>query len=393
MTAESHIFIAMNYPYLNTEPAGINGVVTEPENVGAYEVSMTSEWVNPPRAPVLDLSRGNTFLLNWSTDALPNPQGVHYPRYGSDPLLRAAINGGNLELSSVDVAISRNALRKLSTCFMPRSNKFTHDFSLTVEQISEKLTVIRKCPGEHEEFGSAGFALDFEHKLTLPDPDNGPFSAYYEAMSYNIGDYRVLVGCEVDAVDDTNHSVELKTSKVQDLNQEFFLNQDRAHKRDVWMQMKLSGTNTLYLGKVTFPDGELANGDEGSVTVQRLEVNAVRDLGQFNAEDERRVFAKVAELLRWIKESLPFTGARRVAILNFIKEVDYQAAKPERLARPALPANRQFPARPAIPYRAAQDAIQHVEASLTLTVQEFSQDKSTISEDFYSNILLPLINH
>lgn len=384
----------MNFPYLKTEPAGINGEVTEPEKVGAYEFSVTSEWVDPPRAPILDLSRGNTFSLNWSTDALPNPQGVHYSRYASDPLFRAAINGGNIDLPSVDVAISRNALRKLSTCFMPRSNKFTHDFSLTVEQISDNLTVIRKSPVDNEEgFAKAGFALDFERKMTLPDPDDRPFSSYYEAMSYHIGDYRVLVGCEVDAVDDKGHSVELKTSKVQTLSEAYFLEQDRAHKRDVWMQMKLSGTNTLYLGKVTYPDGELANGEKADVKVHRLDVNAVRDMGHFGAEDERRIFAKVAELLKWIKESLPFNGARRVAILNYIKEVDYQAAKPERLAKPALPAKGRYLARPAIRYRAAQDAIQHVEASLTLTEQEFSQDKSTISEDFYTNILVPLINH
>eukprot|EP01039_Chlorochromonas_danica_P009915 gene9915-10966_t len=380
------------YPFLNGEAIQVSGLMTEPTVVGSYEISVDSPWIEAPQPSVLDLSRGKAFPLEWSTQEIPDPQGIHYPRYGSDPLLKATVNRGSLKLSAVDLAISRNALRKLFYCFMPRSNKFTHNFSLTVEQVSEKLTVIRKSPVEAEEgYGTpAGFGMDFENKMTVPV--EGPFSSYYEAVSYKIGTYKVLVGCEVDAVDSDGHSVELKTSKIQDLSQQYFLDQDRAHKRDIWLQMKLSGTKNMYLGKIAFPEGQLTQGQSAPVTVEHLGVNEVRTLGQFNDVDEHHVFAKVEELLKWIKEQLPFAGGRKVAILKYTKEVDYQAAKPERPAKPARPATGRYPAQPAVPYRAAQPEIPHVDASLTLTIEDFSQDKSTISEPFFNANLRALLN-
>lgn len=383
------------YPFLNGEAIEVSGLMTQPAVVGSYEISVISSWIEPPQPAVLDLSRGTTFDLEYSTEDIFDPQGIHYPRYGSDPLLKATVNCGKLELSSVDLAISRNALRKLFSCFMPRSNKFTQNFSLTVEQVSERFTVIRKSPVEAE--GGPGtparFALDFENKMTVANESvDGSFSSYYEAVSYKIGAYKVLVGCEVDAVDAAGHSVELKTSKIQDLSQQYFVDQDRAHKRDIWLQMKLSGTKNMYLGKIAFPEGQPTQGQTAPVTVEHLDVDQVRTQGQFNDIDEHRVFAKVEELLKWIKEQLPFQGRRKVAILKYIKEVDFQAAKSERPARPARPATGRHGAQPAIPYRPAQPEIPHVDASLTLTIENFSQDKSTISEAFFNTTLIPLLN-
>lgn len=349
-----------------------------PEIVGTYAISKNDKFIPQPLPPAVDPTK-TALKLTWSIKVWDSPQDTHYPRYKSEPLLKSVIDGGKINMSSVHLVISRNALRKLFSCFMPFSWKYTKDFNLTVEQVSDTLSVIRECNNNDDNAGGpVGFALDFEEQMTNTDP-NSEFSLYYEAVSYNIGQYKVVVGCEVDALTDEGKSVELKTSRNNNINQDFFQN--------AWLQMKLAGTNTLYLGKIACPNGDMSDGDKADVTVECINVNEVRNRGNLIDADEKLLFANVANLLCWIKEKLPFNSKRRIATLSYTKKVDFRPAKPEKQACPALPAFGKYPARPALPSRPAQDAIPAKNAKLIMTVEEFSEDQSTISDDFFKNFL------
>lgn len=359
----------IEYPLENAEPFEINnGVEFIPERVGTYAISMDSNYIDHPLAPVL-VHQFPT-LLNWSDENTPNPLGIHYPNHRniSEPLLRSAINGRIIEMPTVDLAISRNALRKLFSCFMPYDNRRNGNFVLTVEQVSETLTVIRECiDDDNNRPNRAGFALDFEEQMTIPETHSFPFSLYYEAMSYNIGNYKVLVGCEIDAVNDEGRSVELKTSRIRDYDHDWNENDQRNFYRHAWLQMKLSGTDTFCLGNVRYPR-KLFHGAEASVNVNHDSIMEVRRLGNLTDYDETLLFARVAKLLGWIKENLPFNLERRIATLRYTARENIANWRVGRGDR-------------------------HRRASLTLTVQPFHQDQSTISEDFFNNTLLPSLRN